>query len=66
MEMVYQSLCPHPTVRSLEDLADRCSMQNYEATYKRPVVPSDEWMFLRLSILYHLKRMRERGIIREV
>jgi hypothetical protein len=66
MEMVFQSLCPHSTVRSLEDLADRCSAQNYEETYKRPVAPVDAWLFLRMSILYHLKRMNERGMIREV
>ena len=66
MEMVYQSLCPHSSVRSLEDLADRCSAQNYEATYKRPVAQEDGWLFLRMSILYHLRRMEERGMIREV
>ena len=66
MEMVYQSLCPHSTVRSLEDLADRCFAQNYEETYKRPVAQKDARLFLRMSILYHLRRMEERGMIREI
>lgn len=65
MEMVYKSLSPYPTASSLNDLSNRCSAQNYEATYKRPVAPEDAWLFLRMSILYHLKRMEKLEIIRE-
>jgi hypothetical protein len=66
MTMVYKALTPHPKAQSLEELAERCSAQGYEETYKQPIPPSESWSFLRMSLLYHLKRMQERGIIREL
>jgi len=66
MTMVYKALAPYPDVRSLEELSKRCSAQKYEESYKRAIAPGNAWLFLRMSILYHLRRMRERGIIREV
>jgi hypothetical protein len=66
MTMVYKALSPYPTEQSLEQLAERCSAQGYEETYKRPIPPSEKWLFLRMSILYHLKRMHKDKYIREV
>ncbi len=66
MEMVYKALLPFPKPRSLEELVERCLAQGYKQTYKRPIPVSESWLFLRMSILYHLKRMQEKGIIREL
>jgi len=65
MTKVYDSLVPFPTERRLEELAERCTGQEYERTYKKPIPPKEAPIFLRKSILYHLKRMKERGIISE-
>ncbi len=60
--MVYVALAPYPTKRSLEELAERCFEQNYAGTLKhQPASPSEVWA----SILYHLKRMKEREIVNE-
>ena len=66
MTMVYKALAPYPAVRSLEELADRCQSQNYRDSFKRPISLSEEPLFLRMSILYHLKRMEERNIVKEL
>lgn len=65
MTKVYDALVPFPAERSLEELANRCTTQEYETTYKKPIPPEAAPTFLRKSILYHLKRMKERGMIRE-
>jgi hypothetical protein len=65
MTKVYDSLVPFPTERGLEELAERCTALEYEGTYKKPIPPKAAPIFLRRSILYHLKRMKERGIIKE-
>ena len=66
MTMVCNALAPFPRARSLEELAERCSAQGYEQTFKNTIRPSERGHFLRMSILYHLKRMQEKGIIREL
>lgn len=66
MSMVYKALMPYPKPRSLEELAEGCSAQRYEQTYKRPIRANEARLFLRMSILYHLKRMQEKGMIREL
>jgi hypothetical protein len=65
MTKVYDSLVPFPTERGLEELAERCTALEYEGTYKKPIPSKAAPIFLRKSILYHLKRMKERGIIRQ-
>jgi hypothetical protein len=66
MEMIYRALLPFSKPRSLEELAERCLAQGYEQTYKRPIPASESRLFLRMSILYRLRRMQEKGIIREL
>jgi hypothetical protein len=66
MAKVYDALLPFPAERSLEELATLCTEHQYEATYRKPIPPGAARIFLRRSILYHLKRMKERGMIREV
>jgi hypothetical protein len=65
MTKVYDSLVPFPTERRLEEVAERCTAQEYERTYKKPIPPKEAPIFLRKSILYHLKRMKEGEIISE-
>jgi len=61
--MVYLALAPYPTERSLEELAERCFEQNYSSTLRHQPAPRSEvWA----SILYHLKRMKEREIVKEI
>ena len=61
--MVYVALAPYPAERSLDELAERCLEQDYASTLKhQPAPPSEVWA----SILYHLKRMKEREIVNEI
>ena len=61
--MVYDALAPYPTQRSLDKLAERCFEQNYSSTLRHQPAPRSEvWA----SILYHLKRMKEREIVKEI
>jgi hypothetical protein len=61
--MVYDALAPYPTERSLDELAERCLEQNYAGSLKhQPAPPSEVWA----SILYHLKGMKEREIVKEL
>jgi hypothetical protein len=63
MTKVYDAPVPFPAERSLAELANRCTTQEYDATNKKPIPPKAAAIFLRKSILYHLKRMKERGMI---
>jgi hypothetical protein len=65
MTLVYESLRPFPSECSLEKLASRCTGKEYESTYRKPIADADAPLFLRRSILYHLKRMEERRMVRE-
>jgi hypothetical protein len=56
--ILYTCLAARP-VHSLEELADGCTKRSYQSTFKSETN-------IRRSILYHLKRMEESGIIRQV
>jgi hypothetical protein len=61
--MVFAALAPYPTEQSLEELVERCFERDYGSTLKhQPAPPSEVWA----SILYHLKRMKEREIVNEI
>lgn len=64
--MVYKSFGAKSDARTLEHLAESCSAQRYEQTFKRPIPPNESWLFLRMSILYHLKRLQEKEYVREL
>ena len=58
--MVYHALSPYPTVRSLEDLVQRCYANGYEMQQPSPP-PSEVYS----SILFHLRELKKRDIARE-
>lgn len=64
--MVYHAFARNPKSCSLEQLAESLAAKKYEQTYKRAVPANEQWLFLRMSILYHLKRMQTKGIVREL
>src|SRR5713101_9010559 len=66
MTLVYESLIPFPSESSLEQLSSRCTGKEYESTYRKPIAHAAAPLFLRRSILYHLKRMEERRMVGEV
>jgi hypothetical protein len=66
MMLVHKSLTPFPSERSIEELASRCAGMQYGSTYRKPIAKGDAPLFLRRSILYHLKRMEERRMVKEV
>jgi hypothetical protein len=60
-KIVCESLLPFQEERTLEDLARRC----IDRGYKEKIQEQTD-LFLVSSILFHLREMRERGMIREV
>jgi hypothetical protein len=66
MTLVYESLTPYPAKRSLDDLVEvieRRFWTEYEARIKRPPLTRE---FLLASIRYHLRRMKDRDIVKDV
>jgi hypothetical protein len=60
MTIVYMCLEPSGSVHSLEGLVRDCIRRGYKATFK----PADT--DIRKSILYHLGRLDELGLITEI
>ncbi len=57
----YQALTPYPQVRSLEELVKRCFDLGLKQLMKHPPAQSDVWA----SVLWHLKRLKDAGVVRE-
>jgi hypothetical protein len=60
MTIVYMCLEPLGTVLSLEELVQGCIRRGYKSTFKS----ADE--DIRRSILYHINKLDELGLIQEV
>jgi hypothetical protein len=58
---VYQALTPHGQTYSLETLVERCCAHGYVDLMMGTPTQSDVWA----SILWHLKRFRVAGVVRE-
>jgi hypothetical protein len=58
---VYQALTPHDQTHSLEALVERCCAHGYKRLMKGNPAQSDVWA----SVLWHLKRLKEVGVVRE-
>jgi hypothetical protein len=59
--IVYQSLTPYGQSRPLEALVERCCALGIKELMKHPPAQSDVWA----SVLWHLKRLKEAGVVRE-
>jgi hypothetical protein len=59
--IVYQALTQHPELQSLEKVVERCRALGYEQLMKRCPALGDIWE----SVLWHLNRMRNAGIVKE-
>jgi hypothetical protein len=59
--IVYQALTQHPQSQSLEKVVEQCRALGYEQLMKRSPALSDVWE----SVLWHLNRMRNAGIVKE-
>ena len=59
--IVYQALTQNPQSQSLEELVERCRVLGYEQLMKRFPALGDVWE----SVLWHLNRMRNAGIVKE-
>lgn len=59
--IVYQALTQRPQSQSLEELVKRCCDLGYEQLMKRSPALGDVWE----SVLWHLNRMRNAGIVKE-
>lgn len=59
--IVFQALTPYPVVRSLQETVERCCANRHKETMKHSPAASDVWT----SVLWHLKRMKDAGIVRE-
>ena len=60
-EIVYMCLEPYGSIHNLEELVSEASGRNYKATFKRADSTTIEE-----SLLYHLHRFIEMGIVRMV
>lgn len=59
--IVYQALTPYPRVWSLEEVVERCCFNGHKQEMKHSPAESDVWA----SVLWHLKRLKDAGIVRE-
>jgi hypothetical protein len=59
--IVCQALTQHPQPQSLENVVERCRVLGYEQLMKRSPALGDVWE----SVLWHLNRMRNAGIVKE-
>ena len=59
--IVYQALTPYDQTWSLEELVERCCALGLKQLMKHPPAQSDVWA----SVLWHLKRLKEAGVVRE-
>lgn len=60
--IVYQALPQHPQTHSLEEVVERCCALGYRQLMKRPPAAQGEvWE----SVLWHLNRMRNSGVVWE-
>jgi hypothetical protein len=59
--IVYRALTPYPHVSSLEELVERCCALEHKQRMRHPPAPSDVWA----SVLWHLKHLKDAGIVRE-
>jgi len=60
MTILYMCLEPFASVHSLADLVRECKGRGYKATFKDPNTDISK------SVLYHLKLLKEKGLIQEV
>jgi hypothetical protein len=60
MTIVYMCLEPFGSVHSLEDLVRDCTGRGYKSTFR------DASNDIRKSILYHLNRLEDLALIRQV
>jgi hypothetical protein len=60
-EIVFESLLPFQEEHTLEDLARQCINRGYMEK-----IQEQTGLFRLSSILFHLRAMRERGMVREV
>jgi hypothetical protein len=58
---VYQALTPHGQTHSLEALVERCCSLGYMELMMGTPAQSDVWA----SVLWHLKRLKDAGAVRE-
>ena len=60
MTIVYMCLEPFGSVHPLTGLVRECSSRGYKSTFKDPNTDISK------SILYHLRLLKEKGLIQEV
>jgi hypothetical protein len=58
---VYEALTQQPKSQALEAVVDWCCAHGYKALMKHSPAQSDVWA----SVLWHLKRLKEAGFVRE-
>jgi hypothetical protein len=58
---VYEALAQQPQSQSLEMVVEWCCAHGYRQLMQNPVALSDVWD----SVLWHLKRLKEAGVVRE-
>jgi hypothetical protein len=58
---VYQALTPYPQSQSLEAVVERCCALGYRELMMDTPAQSDVWA----SVLWHLKRLKDAGVVRE-
>ncbi len=59
--IVHQALTPNGQTHSLETIVERCCALGIKHLMKHPPAQSDVWA----SVLWHLKRMKDAGVVRE-
>jgi hypothetical protein len=60
MTIIYMCLEPLGSVHSLTDLVHECTSRGYKSTFKDPNTDISK------SILYHLRLLKEKGLIQAV
>lgn len=58
---VYEALSQHPQSQSIEVVVEWCCAHGYKQLMKYPPAQSDVWA----SVLWHLKRLKDAGVVRE-